>query len=66
MKYVARHTDTHPNTHTHRDRKRRLQMHFLYVIYRQMSDDDDDDVAGGDNDKPGVADGGRRQRQCGG
>lgn len=33
-------------------------MHFLYVIYRQMSDDDDDDVAGGDNDKPGVVEGG--------
>lgn len=40
-----------------RECRRRLQMHFLYVVYRQMSDVDDDDdvVACGDTDKPKVS-----------
>lgn len=52
-----------------RECRRRLQMHFLYVVYRQMSDVDDDDddvVAGGDTDKPRVSKRGReREKETG-
>lgn len=62
------HTYTHTHMQRARECRRRLQMHFLYVVYRQMSDVDDDVVAGGDTDKPRVSKRGRereRGRQAG-